>query len=147
MLSVEHDCRLETKPNLKSETVDGSEDVPRPKERSVEAHAPALGGERHRDLVDAGQAGEAALDQVHAGAARHSLHNRDWGHSHFDNAVLRDPDLHRFGSPGSRSVMRMRILIQAQGNRSKFKKNLIFGLSKWLLHLGRYGNVCFNTYP
>ncbi len=36
---------VETKPNLESEPVDGSEDVPGSEERSVEAHATALGGE------------------------------------------------------------------------------------------------------
>jgi hypothetical protein len=84
MLCLEHvnlDCRNQTKPNLESETVDGGEDVPGSEERSVEAHSAALGGERHRDLVDAGQTGQAALDQVHARAARHSLQNRDGGHS------------------------------------------------------------------
>jgi hypothetical protein len=92
VLSVE--MTVETKPNLESKTVDSGEDVPGSEERSVKAHATALGGERHRDLVDAGQKRQAALDQVHARAARHSLHNRDWGHSCYDNAVFRDTDPH-----------------------------------------------------
>ena len=59
--------------HLKAETVDSGNDVPGPEDGAVKADAAPLSGERNRDLLHSGQSGQAALYEVHAGAARHSL--------------------------------------------------------------------------